>query len=250
MNSTTRPLFSVSCLALAGLVVAVVAACVGGYGGGGSSSAGYGSGRAQSDQLSSRIEQVRITADRMVADAKAASAGREDSYWRDAKHFEDIRNKVCKVATQPESQRANPAKIASMIKSINNGNARLRTVTTDAASRVERRSNANDALVASQCRSVDPGTDAYFQCSSMEHARSWQGVIARELSDLNTINASAADWASGSLECLRAAITKRLEKDELELSQSIYQAWTAYKDRRITSAQSLDNASLQFAQSK
>lgn len=84
----------------------------------------------------------------------------------------------------------------------------------------------------------------------MEHARSWHGVIALELSELNTINDSAAGWAVGSLECLEAARTKRLEKDDIELSESIYQAWTGYKSRRISSAQSLDDASLQFAQSK
>ena len=250
MNSTTGPLFRVAAPALAGLVLAVVAACVGGYGGGGSGSAGYGGGRAQSIPNSKTIEEVRITADRMVADAKAASAARVDTYWRDAKNYKDIRDKVCKVTTQPESKQANPAKIVSMIKSIENDNARLRTVTTDAASRVERRSNVNNALIASECRRADLGIDTYFQCSSMEHARAWHEIIALELTDLNTINDAAAGWAEGSLECLKAALTRRLEKQNLDLSQSIYRAWTGYKNRRISSAQNLDDASLQFAQSK
>ena len=247
MKSTTRPVFSVFRLALAGLVLAVVAACA--AGGGGSGSAGYGSGRPQSNPISRRIEEVRITEDRMVADAKAASAGREDGYWRDAKYFKDIRDKVCKFA-RPESKRANPARVVAMTKSIKSADERLRALTTDAASRVERRSNVHDALIASECKSVDLGTEAYFQCSSMEHARSWHRVIALELSDLNTINDAAAGWAVDALECLEAALTKRLEKEDLELSESIYQAWTRYKDRRISSAQDLDNASLQFAQSK
>jgi hypothetical protein len=242
VKSTTRPAFSVSGLALVGPVLAIVAACA--VGGGGS-----GSGRAQSNSISKRIEEVRITEDRMVADAKAASAGREDGYWRDAKYFKDIRDKVCKFA-QPESKGANPARIISMTKSIKSANDRLRALTTDAVSRVERRSNVHDALIVSECKSVDLGTEAYFQCSSMEHARSWQRVMALELSDLNTINDAAAGWAVDALECLKAALTKRLEKEDLDLSESIYQAWTGYKDRRISSAQDLDSASLQFAQSK
>ena len=74
--------------------------------------------------------------------------------------------------------------------------------------------------------------------------------MALELSDLNTINDAAAVWAVDALECLKAALTKRLEKEDLDLSESIYQAWTGYKDWRISSAQDLDSASLQFAQSK
>ena len=245
MESTTGPLFSVAGLALAGLVLAVVTACVSG-----SSSAGYGSGRTQSNPNSRKIEQVRITADRMVADAKAASAGRVDTYWQDANNYKDIRDKVCKLATQSGSKHASAARITSMIKSIENDNTRLRTVTTDAASRVERRSNVNNALIASECRTAELGIDTYFQCSSMEHARSWHGVIALELSDLGTINDAAAGWTEGSLECLKEANTKRLEKENLELSESIYLAWTGYKNRRIGSAQSLDDASLQFAHSK
>jgi hypothetical protein len=241
MKSTTRPAFSVSGLVLVGPVLAIVAACAVG---GGSSS-----GRAQSDSISKRMEEVRTTEDRMVADAKAASAGREDGYWRDAKYFKDTRDKVCKFA-QPESKLANPAKIVSMAKSIKSANDRLRALTTDAASRVERRSQVNDVLIAAECKSVDLGAEAYFRCSSMEHARSWQRVMALELTDLNTINDAAAGWAVDSLECLTAALTKRLEKEGLDLSQSIYQAWTGYKDRRISSAQDLDSASLQFAQSK
>jgi hypothetical protein len=84
----------------------------------------------------------------------------------------------------------------------------------------------------------------------MEHARSWQRVMALELSNLNTINDAAAGWAVVSLECLKAALTKRLEKEDLDLSESIYHSWTGYKDQRISSAQDLDSASLQFAQSK
>jgi hypothetical protein len=240
MNSATRPALSVSGLALVGPVLAIVAACAAG---------GSGSERAQSNSISKRIEEVRITEDRMVADAKAASAAREDGYWRDANNFKDTRDKVCKLG-QPESKRTSPVRIVSMTNSIKSASDRLRALTTDAASRVERRSNVNDALIVSECKSGDLGTEAYFQCSSMEHARSWQRVIARELSDLNTINDAAAGWAVDSLECLKAALTKRLEKEDLDLSQSIYQAWTGYKDRRISSAQDLDSASLQFAQSK
>ncbi len=65
----------------------------------------------------------------------------------------------------------------------------------------------------------------------MEHARSWQRVVALELSDLNTINDAAAGWAVDALESLKAALAKRLEKEDLDLSESIYQAWTGYKDR-------------------
>jgi hypothetical protein len=240
MKSTTRPAFSVSCLALVGPVLAIVAACAAG---------GSGSGRAQSNSISKRIEEVRNIEDRMVADAKAASAGREDGYRRDAEYFKDIRDKVCRFA-RPESKRANPARVVSMTKSIKSANERLRALTTDVASRVERRSNVNDALILSECKGVDPGTEAYFQCSSMEHARSWQRVMALELSELNTINDAAAGWAVDALECLKAALTKRLEKDDLDLSESIYRTWSSYKERRISSAQDLDKASLQFAQSK
>jgi len=246
MKSVTRPVFSASALTLVGLVFAFIAACAAG---GGSGTAGYGSGRAQGNSISRRIEEVRSTEDRMVADAKVASAGRDEGYWRDAKYFKDVRDKVCKFA-QPESKPANPARIVAMTKSIKSANEQLRAFTTDAASKVERRSNVYDALIASECKSVDVGTEAYFQCSSMEHARSWQRVMAHELSDLNTINDAAAGWAVDALECLKAALTKRLEKDDLDLSGSIYQAWIGYKDRRISSAQDLDSASLQFAQSK
>ena len=145
---------------------------------------------------------------------------------------------------------ASSAKIASLIQSLESGNARLRAVTTDAQSRVERRSNVNNALIAAECSAADLGMDAYFQCSSMQHARSWHAVIARELSDLNTINDAAAGWAKSSLECLNAALTKRLEKENLDLSQSIYRAWSGYKSRRAASAQSLDDVSVQFSQSK
>ena len=84
MKSTTRPAFSVSGLALIGPVLAIVAACAAG--------GGSGSGRAQSNSISKRMEEVRITEDRMVADAKAASSGREDGYWRDARYFKDTRD--------------------------------------------------------------------------------------------------------------------------------------------------------------
>src|SRR5271170_6432199 len=108
MNSATRPALSVSGLALVGPVLAIVAACAAG---------GSGSERAQSNSISKRIEEVRITEDRMVADAKAASAARKDGYWRDANNFKDTRDKVCKLG-QPESKRANPVRIVSMTNSI------------------------------------------------------------------------------------------------------------------------------------
>jgi hypothetical protein len=218
--------------------------------GGGCSTAGHNAESAQSNAIAGRIEGVRATEDRMVADAKAASAGREEIYRRDANYFKDTEDRVCKVAARSGSAQANPSRIAGTAKSIKNDNEGLRTVTTDAASRVLRRSEVNDPLIASECRNAEVGSDVYFQCSAMEHARSWHRVIALELSELNTINDSASGWAVGSLECLEAALTKRLEKDDIELSQSIYQAWSGYKSRRISSAQSLDEASAQFAQSK
>jgi hypothetical protein len=196
------------------------------------------------------MDEVRTTADRMVADAKTASAGREDIYRRDAKYFKDTEDKVCNLAARSEPTHANSARIASLTKSIKTDNERLRTVTTDAEARVLRRGSANDALIASQCRNAESGTDVYFQCSAMVHARSWQEVVAQELTSLNTINDAAAGWTVGSLECLEAALTRRVEKEDLDLSESIYRAWTDYKNRRISSAQGLDNASLQFAQSK
>lgn len=249
MYATPGPLLKAAGVALAGSALAVMAACVAGPGGG-SSASGHGGGRAQSDANTKAMAEVRATGDRMVADAKAASAARVETYWRDAGSFRDIRDKVCKIAPQPESNHAGSAKIASLIKSLESDNARLRAVTTDAQSRVERRSNVNNALIASECGGADLGMDAYSQCSSMTHARSWHAVIAHELADLNTINDAAAGWTKSSLECLNAGLTKRLEKENLDLSQSIYQAWSGYKSRRAASAQSLDDVSVQFVQSK
>lgn len=228
--------------ALAGLILT---ACAGGYGGGGA-----GAGHPLSPLDAKRVEEVRATADRMVADARTASANREVKYRQEAGAFKDIRDKLCKLATQTDSDRGNQAKIAADIKSVKSDFDRLRTVTMDAASRVQRRSEANDTFIAADCKNPEPGSDNYFQCSSMEHARAWQEVIEHELSDLNTINDSAAGWTVGSLECLEAGLTKRLEKDDLDLAGSIRKSWVGYRNRRIISAQALDDASLQFSQAK
>ncbi len=245
MNSMGKPQLRGLGVTPAGILLAFAVICSGGC-----STTGHGNASAQSTPVARDVEGVRATEDRMVADAKAASASREDVYRRDADYFKDTRDKVCKLAARSGASHANPSRITGTAETINNDNGRLRTVTTDAASRVLRRSEADDALIASACHAPDVGSDAYFQCSSMEHARSWHRVIALELSELNTINDSAAGWAVGSLECLQATLTKRLEKDDIELAESIYQAWTGYKSRRIGSAQSLDEASRQFAQSK
>lgn len=248
-NLATEYLYRIAGLALAASTLAVLAACVAGPGNG-NGAAGHGGTSAQSAANTRAMQEVRATGDRMVADAKAASAARIETYWRDAGSYRDIRDKVCKIAAQPETNPASSAKIASLMKSIESDAARLRVVTTDAASRVERRSNVNNALIASECGVPDPGMDAYFQCSSMEHARSWHAVIAHELSELNTINDAAAGWATSSLECLNAGATRRLEKENIDLARSIRQAWTGYASQRAASARSLDDASVQFAQSK